>query len=114
MSNKPTPRPRTIRCAIYTRRSTEEGLDQEKNQGQALRWKSTLFGRSAFSLFDCLSAVSGHGSEVSFAIFDLAMGDSWPRFHGLARGISVLPRREWLGGRARGDSAPVVALGGVR
>lgn len=31
MSNKPTPRPRTIRCAIYTRKSTEEGLDQQYN-----------------------------------------------------------------------------------
>ncbi len=31
MSNKATPRPKTIRCAIYTRKSTEEGLDQQYN-----------------------------------------------------------------------------------
>ena len=37
MSNKPTPRPRTIRCAIYTRKSTEEGLDQQFNSLDAQR-----------------------------------------------------------------------------
>jgi len=31
MSNKTPPRPKTIRCAIYTRKSTEEGLDQQFN-----------------------------------------------------------------------------------
>jgi Resolvase, N terminal domain len=31
MSTKPTQRPKAIRCAIYTRKSTEEGLDQQYN-----------------------------------------------------------------------------------
>ena len=37
MSNKLTPRPRTIRCAIYTRKSTEEGLEQQFNSLDAQR-----------------------------------------------------------------------------
>ena len=31
MSNKPIQRPKAIRCAVYTRKSTEEGLDQQYN-----------------------------------------------------------------------------------
>jgi site-specific DNA recombinase len=37
MSNKTPPRPKTIRCAIYTRKSTEEGLDQQFNSLDAQR-----------------------------------------------------------------------------
>lgn len=33
----PTPGPRSIRCAIYTRKSTEEGLNQEFNSLDAQR-----------------------------------------------------------------------------
>ena len=46
MSNKPTPRPRTIRCAIYTRKSTEEGLDQQYNSLDAQRDAGESFIRS--------------------------------------------------------------------
>src|SRR5436305_9371396 len=38
--NRPTPAPRTlplVRCAIYTRKSTEEGLEQEFNSLDAQR-----------------------------------------------------------------------------
>ncbi|MDZ4853236.1 MAG: recombinase family protein [Pirellulaceae bacterium] len=46
MSNKPTPRPRTIRCAIYTRKSTEEGLDQQYNSLDAQRDAGESYIRS--------------------------------------------------------------------
>ena len=46
MSNKPTPRPRTIRCAIYTRKSTEEGLDQQYNSLDAQRDAGEAYIRS--------------------------------------------------------------------
>ncbi len=37
MSRKKEPVPVTIRCAIYTRKSTEEGLEQEFNSLDAQR-----------------------------------------------------------------------------
>jgi site-specific DNA recombinase len=46
MSNKPTQRPRTIRCAIYTRKSTEEGLDQQYNSLDAQRDAGESYIRS--------------------------------------------------------------------
>jgi site-specific DNA recombinase len=46
MSNKPTPRPKTIRCAIYTRKSTEEGLDQQFNSLDAQREAAEAYIRS--------------------------------------------------------------------
>jgi site-specific DNA recombinase len=46
MSNKPTPRPRTIRCAIYTRKSTEEGLDQQYNSLDSQRAAGEAYIRS--------------------------------------------------------------------
>ena len=46
MSNKPTPRPRTIRCAIYTRKSTEEGLDQQYNSLDSQRDAGEAYIRS--------------------------------------------------------------------
>jgi site-specific DNA recombinase len=45
MSNKPT-RPRTIRCAIYTRKSTEEGLDQQYNSLDSQRDAGEAYIRS--------------------------------------------------------------------
>ena len=36
-TRKPTPAQPTIRCAIYTRKSTEEGLEQEFNTLDAQR-----------------------------------------------------------------------------
>ncbi len=49
MSNKPPPRPKTIRCAIYTRKSTEEGLDQQFNSldASAKQPKRTFEAKSA-------------------------------------------------------------------
>src|ERR1700737_39430 len=38
-----TRRNRTVRCAIYTRKSTEEGLDQEFNSLQAQREAAEAF-----------------------------------------------------------------------
>jgi site-specific DNA recombinase len=46
MSNKTLPRPKTIRCAIYTRKSTEEGLDQQFNSLDAQRDAGESFIRS--------------------------------------------------------------------
>jgi site-specific DNA recombinase len=46
MSNKLTPRTRTIRCAIYTRKSTEEGLDQQFNSLDAQRDAGEAYIRS--------------------------------------------------------------------
>jgi site-specific DNA recombinase len=46
MNNKPTPRPRTIRCAIYTRKSTEEGLDQQYNSLDSQRDAGEAYIRS--------------------------------------------------------------------
>ena len=46
MSAKPTPRPKTIRCAIYTRKSTEEGLDQQFNSLDAQREAAEAYIRS--------------------------------------------------------------------
>ncbi len=46
MSNKPAPRPRTIRCAIYTRKSTEEGLDQQYNSLDSQRDAGESYIRS--------------------------------------------------------------------
>ena len=44
MSN--TPRPKTIRCAIYTRKSTEERLDQQFNSLDAQREAAEAYIRS--------------------------------------------------------------------
>jgi hypothetical protein len=41
-----TPRRSTIRCAIYTRKSTEEGLEQEFNTLDAQRDAAEAFIRS--------------------------------------------------------------------
>ncbi len=46
MSNKPSPRPKTIGCAIYTRKSTEEGLDQQFNSLDAQREAAEAYIRS--------------------------------------------------------------------
>ncbi len=46
MSNKATLRPKTIRCAIYTRKSTEEGLDQQFNSLDAQREAAEAYIRS--------------------------------------------------------------------
>jgi DNA invertase Pin-like site-specific DNA recombinase len=46
MNNKPTPSPKTIRCAIYTRKSTEEGLDQQFNSLDAQREAAEAYIRS--------------------------------------------------------------------
>jgi len=46
MSNKPTQRPKTIRCAIYTRKSTEEGLDQQYNSLDSQRDAGESYIRS--------------------------------------------------------------------
>jgi len=46
MSNKTPPRPKTIRCAIYTRKSTEEGLDQQFNSLDAQREAAEAYIRS--------------------------------------------------------------------
>ncbi len=46
MSNKATPRPKTIRCAIYTRKSTEEGLDQQYNSLDSQRDAGESYIRS--------------------------------------------------------------------
>ncbi len=39
-------RPKTIRCAIYTRKSTEEGLDQQFNSLDAQREAAEAYIRS--------------------------------------------------------------------
>src|SRR5262245_39184328 len=41
-----TPSPTTVRCAIYTRKSTEEGLDQEFNSLDAQRESAEAYIRS--------------------------------------------------------------------
>ena len=46
MSNKNTQRPKTIRCAIYTRKSTEEGLDQQYNSLDSQRDAGESYIRS--------------------------------------------------------------------
>jgi len=46
MSKQPSTRPRTIRCAIYTRKSTEEGLDQQYNSLDAQRDAGEAYVRS--------------------------------------------------------------------
>jgi len=46
MSTKATPRPKTIRCAIYTRKSTEEGLDQQYNSLDSQRDAGESYIRS--------------------------------------------------------------------
>jgi Resolvase, N terminal domain len=46
MINKATPRPKTIRCAIYTRKSTEEGLDQQYNSLDSQRDAGESYIRS--------------------------------------------------------------------
>jgi site-specific DNA recombinase len=46
MSKQPSTRPRTIRCAIYTRKSTEEGLDQQYNSLDAQRDAGEAYIRS--------------------------------------------------------------------
>jgi site-specific DNA recombinase len=43
---KEEPHPRTLRCAIYTRKSTEEGLNQEFNTLEAQREAAEAFIRS--------------------------------------------------------------------
>ena len=37
MLDRASPKPRTIRCAIYTRKSSEEGLEQDFNSLHAQR-----------------------------------------------------------------------------
>lgn len=44
--NLKTPRRSTVRCAIYTRKSTEEGLEQEFNTLDAQRDAAEAFIRS--------------------------------------------------------------------
>lgn len=46
MSSKTQPRPNTIRCAIYTRKSSEEGLDQQFNSLDAQREAAEAYIRS--------------------------------------------------------------------
>ena len=46
MSNKPTQRPKAIRCAIYTRKSTEEALDQQYNSLDSQRDAGEAYIRS--------------------------------------------------------------------
>jgi len=46
VSKQPSTRPRTIRCAIYTRKSTEEGLDQQYNSLDAQRDAGEAYIRS--------------------------------------------------------------------
>jgi site-specific DNA recombinase len=45
---KPTPRPsvKLVRCAVYTRKSTEEGLEQEFNSLDAQRDAGEAYVRS--------------------------------------------------------------------
>ena len=43
---KPAATPKTLRCAIYTRVSTEQGLDQEFNSLQAQREASEAYIKS--------------------------------------------------------------------
>jgi site-specific DNA recombinase len=45
-SSAPTPGPKTVRCAVYTRKSTEEGLEQEFNTLDAQREAAEAFVRS--------------------------------------------------------------------
>ena len=45
-SNSPAPRSKTVRCAIYTRKSTEEGLEQEFNSLDAQRESAEAFIKS--------------------------------------------------------------------
>src|SRR4029079_1246710 len=54
--NKPQPKP-AIRCAIYTRKSTEEGLEQEFNSLDAQRESAEAFIKSqAHEGWQCLPA----------------------------------------------------------
>ncbi len=46
MPNNATSAPTTIRCAIYTRKSTEEGLKQDFNSLDAQRDAATAYVRS--------------------------------------------------------------------
>jgi site-specific DNA recombinase len=46
MSKQPTQRPKMIRCAVYTRKSTEEGLDQQYNSLDAQRDAAEFYIRS--------------------------------------------------------------------
>ena len=46
------PSPRRLRCAIYTRKSTEEGLDQEFNSLDAQREAAEAFIQSAARRLD--------------------------------------------------------------
>jgi site-specific DNA recombinase len=41
MRKAPTRSGRTLRCAVYTRKSSEEGLEQEFNSLQARVWRFT-------------------------------------------------------------------------
>jgi hypothetical protein len=59
MSNKTPPRPKTIRCAIYTRKSTEEGLDQQFNSLDAQREAAEAYIRSQ-TLHGLIERVLGH------------------------------------------------------
>ena len=45
-TNKPEERKTEIRCAIYTRKSTEEGLEQEFNSLDAQRASAEAYVRS--------------------------------------------------------------------
>ena len=46
MSKAPTRSGRTLRCAVYTRKSSEEGLEQEFNSLHAQREACEAFIRS--------------------------------------------------------------------
>lgn len=55
MTNKTSPVRKTVRCAIYTRKSTEEGLDQEFNTLDAQRESGEAYVKSQASEgWECL------------------------------------------------------------
>ncbi len=54
--SSPSPAPRTIRCAIYTRKSTDEGLEQEFNSLDAQRESGEAYVQSqAHEGWTCLA-----------------------------------------------------------
>src|SRR5438105_13774079 len=106
-----TRRSGTVRCAIYTRKSSEEGLDQEFNSLQAQREACEAFIASQrHEGWVCLPAGYDDGG-FSGATIDRPLASGQGR-----GGLSVTQRRRDLRAvsNARGGARAVAGLGDLR
>jgi site-specific DNA recombinase len=70
---KPPEKPKAIRCAIYTRKSTEEGLEQEFNTLDVQRYTGEKFIRKPWAVFysalrDNVAATGANLEEIFDAL----------------------------------------------